>query len=55
MAYPDPKGKSGDSSMPVKQWPCPGTRSGVLRDPSDTVKLRHIARISRHATPYAWA
>jgi hypothetical protein len=26
--------------MPVKQWPCPGTRSGVLRDPSDTVKAR---------------
>ena len=26
--------------MPVKQWPCPGTRNGVLRDPSDTVKAR---------------
>jgi hypothetical protein len=26
--------------MPVKQWPCPGTRSGVLRDPSDMVKAR---------------
>ena len=24
--------------MPVKQWPCPGMRSGALRDPSDTVK-----------------
>ena len=24
--------------MPEKQWPCPGTRNGVLRDPSDTVK-----------------
>ncbi len=39
MAYLDPKGK-GNSSMPEKQWPCPGTRSGVLRDPSDTVKAR---------------
>jgi hypothetical protein len=28
----------GDNSMPEKQWPRPGTRSGVLRDPSDTVK-----------------
>jgi hypothetical protein len=24
--------------MPVKQRPCPGTRNGALRDPSDTVK-----------------
>jgi len=39
MAYLDPKGK-GNSSMPEKQWPCPGTRSGVLRDPSDMVKAR---------------
>jgi hypothetical protein len=29
---------SGDNSMPVKQWPCPGTRNGALRDPSDMVK-----------------
>jgi hypothetical protein len=26
--------------MPVKQRPCPGTRNGALRDPSDTVKAR---------------
>lgn len=39
MAYLDLKGK-GDSSMPAKQRPCPGTRNGVLRDPSDTVKAR---------------
>src|SRR5882757_4553493 len=26
--------------MPVKQWPCPGTRNGALRDPSNTVKAR---------------
>ncbi len=28
---------TGDNSMPVKQRPCPGTRNGVLRDPSDMV------------------
>jgi hypothetical protein len=39
MAYLDPKG-NGERSMPVKQRPCPGTRSGALRDPSDTVKAR---------------
>ena len=39
MANLDPKGE-GDSSMPGKQRPCPGTRSGVLRDPSDMVKAR---------------
>jgi hypothetical protein len=38
MAYLDPKGLAGDNSMPLKQRPRPGTRSGVLRDPSDTVK-----------------
>ena len=37
MAYLDPKGK-GDSSMPEKWWPRPGTRSGVPRGPSDMVK-----------------
>lgn len=39
MAYLDPKGK-GNNSMPEKQWPCPGTRNGVLRDPSDMVKAK---------------
>lgn len=39
MAYLDPKGK-GNSSMPEKQRPCPGTRNGVLRDSSDMVKAR---------------
>ena len=39
MAYLDPKG-NGERSMPVKQRPCPGTRSGALRDPSETVKAR---------------
>ncbi len=29
--------------MPVKQWPCPGTRNGALWDPSDKVKLRREA------------
>ncbi|MCA1607336.1 MAG: hypothetical protein LC775_18145, partial [Acidobacteria bacterium] len=40
MAYSDPKGQTGDNSMPLKQWSCPGTRSGVLRDSSDMVKAR---------------
>jgi hypothetical protein len=26
--------------MPVKQRPCPGTRNGALRDPSDMVKAK---------------
>jgi hypothetical protein len=39
MAYLDPKG-NGERSMPVKQRSCPGTRSGALRDPSETVKAR---------------
>ena len=39
MANLDPKGK-GNRSMPEKQRPCPGTRNGALRDPSDTVKAR---------------
>jgi hypothetical protein len=39
MAYLDPKG-NGERSMPVKQRPCPGTRNGALRDPSETVKAR---------------
>ena len=39
MAYLNLKGR-GDNSMPLKQRPCPGTRSGVLRDPGDMVKAR---------------
>jgi len=42
MAYLDPKGNR-ERSMPVKQRSCPGTRSGALRDPSETVKLRREA------------
>src|SRR5260370_21075286 len=39
MANLNPKG-IGSSSVRGKQRPCPGTRSGALRDPSDTVKAR---------------
>src|SRR6266540_3994087 len=35
---PGSERQTGDNSMPEKQWPRPGIRSGVLRDPSDTVK-----------------
>jgi hypothetical protein len=31
---------TGDNSMPLKQWSCPGTRSEVLRDSSDMVEAR---------------
>jgi hypothetical protein len=37
MACLDPKGE-GVSSMPGKQWPCPGVRGGVLRDPRNMAR-----------------
>ena len=38
MAYPEPKGRPGDNSMPENQRPCPGVRGGALGDLHDKAK-----------------
>ena len=40
MAYPEPKGRPGDNSMPGNQRSCPGVRDGALGDLHDTAKAR---------------